>query len=114
TRAAREAAATSPGSAADLFGRAVDLMGPTDPERDRLRTEQARSLIWAGRIADAEAVCRTVLDRTPDPELAGDARICLGHALLVGGRPRLALAELAQAVEASELADPERDRGLAW
>ena len=41
TRAAREAAPTSPDVAADLLGRAIGLMDPADPGRDRLLAEQA-------------------------------------------------------------------------
>ena len=45
TRAAREAAATSPDVAAELMGRAIGLMDPADPGRDSVLVEQASSLM---------------------------------------------------------------------
>ena len=65
-RAAREAAPRSPDVAADLLDRAVGLMAPWDPGRDRLLAERVSGLTWAGRIADAEATCRLLLDRNLD------------------------------------------------
>ena len=87
TRAAREAATRSPDVAADLLGRAITLMDPTDPARDRLLAEQAGSLMWAGRVADSERACRALLNRAHDPAADGPARTCLGLALLAGGHP---------------------------
>jgi DNA-binding CsgD family transcriptional regulator len=113
-RAAREAATRSPDVAADLLGRAITLMDPHDPARDRLLAEQAGSLIWAGRVADAEQACRAILDRAHDPAADGPARICLGLALLAGGRPRDAVRELDRAGEAPLLTDAERAKVLGW
>ena len=48
TRAAREAAGTSPAVAADLLGQAIGLMDRADPGRDRLLPEQALSLLRGG------------------------------------------------------------------
>jgi predicted ATPase len=42
-RAAREAASRSPDVAADLLGRAITLMDPTDPARDRPGTTESRA-----------------------------------------------------------------------
>ena len=67
TRAAREAAATSPDVAADLMERAAGLLPSADPGRDELIAERASSLMLAGRIADAEAACRLVLGRNHAP-----------------------------------------------
>jgi predicted ATPase len=86
-RAAREAATRSPDVAADLLGRAITLMDPTDSARDRLLAEQAGSLMWAGRVADSERVCRALLNRAHDPAADGPARTCLGLALLASGHP---------------------------
>ena len=63
TRAAREAAASSPVGAVELLERAVALMDARDPSRDELLAERAGSLLLAGRIDDAEAACRALLDR---------------------------------------------------
>lgn len=87
SRAAREAAATSPDVAAALLERAAGLMPPGDPGRDRLLAEQAGSLMWAGQVARAEDVCRALLARDHDPNAEGRRRICLGYALMASGRP---------------------------
>jgi DNA-binding CsgD family transcriptional regulator len=94
TQAARQAMATSPDSAASLLARAAGLMNPADPGRDTLLVEQAESLMWAGRSAEAEDVCRELLGRDHDPSVTAAARMCLGYALVAGGRVRDALREL--------------------
>jgi len=114
TRAARQASPMSPDVAADLLERAIGLMNPADPGRDRLLAEQASSLRWAGRIRDSEKVCRSLLGRSHDPGVEGPARICLGHVLLAGGRPRDGLGELERAGESPVLTDSERARARAW
>ena len=113
-RAAREAAPTSPDVAADLLDRATGLMHPADPGRDHLLAEQASSLMWAGRVAAAEDLCRALLDRDHDPSVDGPARICLGHALLVGGYPRDGLRELERAGRSSVLTGAEQASVLGW
>jgi len=89
-------------------------MDPADPGRDRLLAERASSLMLAGRIADAEAACRAVLDRGHDLLVEGPVRICLGHALLAHGQGRDALRELDGAVESASLTGAERAYGLGW
>ncbi len=113
TRAAREAAARSPHIAADLIGRAVELMSPADPGRDTLLAERANDLMWAGRIPDALVVCRSLLDRQHDPAVDGQVRICLGHALLAQGRVRDALREL-ERIGASIPSETEYAAARAW
>lgn len=113
-RAAREAAPTSPDVAADLLDRAARLMNPVDPGRDHLLAERASSLMWAGRVAPAEDLCRALLDRNHDPGVEGAVRTCLGHALLVGGRPLDGLRELEGAGQSSVLTGAERASALGW
>ncbi len=114
TRAAREAAARSPDIAADLLERAAGLMAPADPGRDRLLAERASSLMISGRIADALAACRSLLDRDLDPQVDGPVRICLGRALLAQGQVRDALQELEQAGSSPALPGAERAAAQAW
>jgi predicted ATPase len=99
TRGAREAAATSPIVAADLLERAIALTEPADPGRDQLLAERASSLVRAGRVSDAEEICRALLGRAHDPGAEASAQLCLGQALLAGGRPRDALRELERVVK---------------
>ncbi|HMH38355.1 MAG TPA: AAA family ATPase, partial [Streptosporangiaceae bacterium] len=114
SRAAREAAAKSPDVAAALLGRAAALTAPEDPGRDRLLAEQAGSLMWAGRVARAEEVCRALLERDHDPAAEGAARICLGYALMASGRPQDGLAELERAASSPLLTGTERSGALGW
>jgi DNA-binding CsgD family transcriptional regulator len=114
SRAAREAAATSPDVAAALLERAAALMAPGDPGRDRLLAEQAGSLMWAGRVAQSEEVCRALLGRDHDPAVEGAARICLGYALMASGRPRDGLTELEHVAGSPLLTGAERSGALGW
>jgi hypothetical protein len=113
-RAAREAAPRSPDVAADLLGRAAGLTAPGDPGRDGLLAERATSLMWAGRITDAETACRSLLGRDLDPSLEGAVRICLGHVLLAGGQARDGLCELERACQSPLLTGAERAEAQAW
>ena len=113
-RAARQAAPRSPDVAADLLGRAAGLMAPGDPGRDDLLAERASSLMWAGRIADAESICRSLLGRDLDPSLESAVRVCLGHALLSAGRARDSLCELERACQSPLLTGAERAAAQAW
>jgi DNA-binding CsgD family transcriptional regulator len=113
-RAAREAAPRSPEVAADLLGQAAGLMTPGDPGRVRLLAEQATSLMWAGRLADAEAACRSLLGRNLDPSLHGAVRARLGHVLLAAGQARDGLCELERACQSPPLTGAERAEALAW
>lgn len=114
TRAAREAAARSPDVAAGLLAQAAALMDPADSGRGRLLAEQASSLLLAGRIADAEAACRLVLDRGPDRSAEASVRICLGQALLAQGQVTDALRELERASGSPVLNGAERAAARAW
>ena len=114
TKAAREAAARSPDVAADLMGRAAELMPAADPGRDRLLAEQASSLMLAGRIPDALAACRSLLDHHHDPGVEGSVRTCLGHALLAQGQVRDALQELERAGQSPALSSVEQGAAKAW
>ena len=114
TGAARETAPGSPAAAAALLDRAVTLMRPADPGRDRLMAERAAHLMQAGHIADAEAACRRLLDRPYDPAIEAAARICLGQALLSQGRPRDGLAEMDRAAESPLVTGAELATARAW
>lgn len=90
-KAAHEAVARSPSTAVELLRRARELVGPSSPIRDALLAELAVALAWSGQLADAEALSIEVLDRRPDPDVAGPLRCSLVYALTWQGRPAEAL-----------------------
>ena len=114
TAAAEEAAQRSPDIAVDLFDRVLELMQPSDADRDRVRAARAATLMSAGRVAEAELACRDVVDRSPDAAAEAAARACLGLALLTSGRPAAGLEELERAAGSPELDEPDRARALGW
>ncbi len=110
SRAAREASQSSPDTAADLVRRALDLMDDTDPARNTVLAEHATHLRWAGRVADAEAAYRMVLQYDDDASVRSE----LGHTLLALGRPREGLQELELATATPGLTDAQRASTLGW
>ena len=94
TRAAREAAASSPDIAADLLQQAAGLLGPADPEAGPLLAERASCLMLAGRITETVAACRKLSGPGQPPRVRESVRGCLGQALIAQGHLREALREL--------------------
>jgi DNA-binding CsgD family transcriptional regulator len=94
TRAATEAARRSPAVAAELLERAIGLADPADPGRDRLLVDRAGALMWAGRLPEAEAAFRSLLDREHDLSVEAQARVLLARTLGTQGRLRDTLREL--------------------
>ena len=114
TRAAREAALRSPAVAAGLLERAIELADLADPGRDRLLAERVGALVLAGRLAEAEAICRFLLDRGHDPSVEQQARSCLGRIYLAEGRMRDALGELERVQRSAALSEQERASAWGW
>jgi tetratricopeptide (TPR) repeat protein len=106
--AAREATPKSPTIAADLLERAIGLSDPADPARDGLLAERAGALMWAGRLADAEATCRALLARDHDPSVEGPTRLVLARTLATQGRIRDALPELERVQQSPAVSDELR------
>jgi DNA-binding CsgD family transcriptional regulator len=113
-QAASKVASHAPAVAVDLLGRALELADPADPGRDPMLAEQAVSLMWSGRVLEAERLCREVLARGHDPAVEGTLRLCLAQALLASGRGEEALAEAGVAVAAPGLPEADRARLWAW
>jgi len=113
TRAAREAASTSPETSAELLERAVGLMAEPDPRRDLLLVERADSLMSAGRVTEAVAACETLVNRGPRLQADAPARLRLGAALMVNGRPTEALSALAAVTASANSTDEMRALGLS-
>ena len=70
--------------------------------------------MWAGRTADAEAACRSLLGRDHDRSVEGIVQARLGNILLSSGRASEGLCELERACQSSLLTGAERAEALAW
>jgi DNA-binding CsgD family transcriptional regulator/tetratricopeptide (TPR) repeat protein len=113
-RAARRAAPRAPAVAADLLERALELADPADPARDGLLAERAVSLMWSGRLADAEAACRQLLGRGHAPDADAMVRLCLVQTLLGRGRLEEALRQADAAIASQQLSASDRVRFQAF
>jgi DNA-binding CsgD family transcriptional regulator len=107
-RAAREAAPRDAAVRAELLDRALQLIPEDSPQRGQLEVEHAGSLLWSGRVADAEGFARAVLDQTGRPELKEAARSVLSLALFFQNRMGAAGVEFESAAE--DPATPEKSR----
>lgn len=110
--AAREVASQSPAAAAGLLARAIELIGPGGPERDRLLAERVTGLWWAGELTAVEQECRALLADRRDPEVEQTARLCLARTLIMTGRMAEALPELDRV--ASSGGPSARAAALGW
>lgn len=80
--AARELAAVSPGQAASILMRAIEL--ENDSERKAaLEADLLTCLLWTGKLDDVVDRARTALEASPDPTLKRAIRLRLGHALML-------------------------------
>jgi DNA-binding CsgD family transcriptional regulator len=89
--AAASLAPRAPGVAATLLERALEL-DPTGMLRAEAIAELVVSLMWAGRLVDAERLCRAALEDGIADEDAGRLHQCVVQMLLVRGQVREALA----------------------
>jgi DNA-binding CsgD family transcriptional regulator len=112
-RAAREVAGTAPAVAAGFLERAIALAGEEHPEQEEIRAELTRSLLWAGRVADAEALASEMLrDRRGDTQ-AASLTYALGRALAYQGRMEDSIAHLERTLTKPELATRDRAQLVA-
>jgi tetratricopeptide (TPR) repeat protein len=93
---------------------AIELADPADPARDALVAERAGALMWAGRVQDAETVCRSRLDRDHDSSVEGAVRICLAWISVAEGRMRDTLREVELVHRSRGLSDQARGSAWAW
>ena len=85
-KAAREAAPRDAAVRAELLARALHLVPEDSREHQELEVEQAGAFLWSGRIAEAERLARTVLERTDEAELKESARSVVSLALFFQNR----------------------------
>lgn len=107
-RAAREAAPRDAAIQTELLDRALELAPADYHELAELEVERAGGLLWCGRVADAEEVCRAVLGRRPVPQTKDAARSLLSLALFFQNRMGEAGAEFEAASKDPETPESSR------
>jgi DNA-binding CsgD family transcriptional regulator/tetratricopeptide (TPR) repeat protein len=113
TRAAAEAASTSPETTVELLEHALGLMEVSDPRRDLLIVEQADSLMLSGRVTEAVIRCQSLVDRGLGIQADARARLRLGAALMVNGRPNEALDALDAVTRSQDSTEEMKALGLS-
>jgi DNA-binding CsgD family transcriptional regulator/tetratricopeptide (TPR) repeat protein len=112
--AAHEANPQAPRLAAEMLERALQLAGTHSDDRDPLLAELAVSLVWSGRIQDAERICRERLNKVDNASAGTVLYMTLAQSLLSRGLLVEAL-DVAQAgVDFAPASEVDRSRFLAW
>ena len=121
--AARQAGARSPAIAAELLGRALEILPPgvaadlpegSDGLRDATLADLASCLLSSGHLGKAEEICRSTLEREHDPKVDGALRLCLVQIHVGQGRVAKSLLDIDEAVQSPALTERERGRLWAW
>jgi DNA-binding CsgD family transcriptional regulator len=112
-RAAREVAFPAPAVAVGLLRRAQELAEGL-PDQQALLIELVVTLIWSGRVDDAESLAREVLAGPHDRSVDGALHLVLTRALTSGGRNAEAVRHVEAALADGLSTEPERSALLAW
>jgi DNA-binding CsgD family transcriptional regulator len=112
-RAAREVASRAPGVAVGLLRRAQELAEGL-PGQQPLLIELVVTLIWSGRVDEAEGLAREVLAGPHDRSVDGALHLVLARALTSGGRNAEAVRHVEAALAEGSSTEPERSALLAW
>jgi DNA-binding CsgD family transcriptional regulator/predicted nucleic acid-binding protein len=106
-------APTSPGTAADLVLRILDLLAEHDPERPRLTAEAVRLLASSGRVTEAKELGESALRAGLDA--ASEAALLLGlaEALKHAGDNRAVVQYARRALDRPDVPEPARAQLLA-
>jgi DNA-binding CsgD family transcriptional regulator len=102
-RAAEEALATSPQTAAELAVRGLELTGAADPARLPLTTVAVEALTRAGPLSAATALAREALSQPLPAAQSGSLRLLLSTGLLLDGHTAEAVAAAEQALAEPDL-----------
>ena len=113
-RAAAEVATRAPAVAVDWLDQALRLAGPDDPLRGEIGADRAMSLLWSGRVLEAETACRELLSVVRDRALGSRVRLCLAQALFGRGRGEEAVEVAEEAARGPALSSRERALVRAW
>ena len=101
-RAAAEVSSRAPAVAVDYLRRALELVFPDYPDLANLKVELARSLLWSGRLAEAEAVADELLGMRHPPSAAVTLDRLLGRVFIYRGHTVASIARVEKA-----LAEPD-------
>ncbi len=104
---ADELGAHTPGQAADLLERALELMSPSDPDRPRAAVELVRLLALSGRAQAAAERAQHALSEGLNAEAELRLRIGFAEAMAMQGRSQAVLEQLEQAQRLPGLSDRE-------
>jgi DNA-binding NarL/FixJ family response regulator len=113
-RAGREEAPRAPAVAAELLERALELTPRDAPSYEEVRAELVEPLVWSGRGADVEALCREALGRAGGAERENHFRLGLARGLQTEGRLLEAHAEFERLARSPSLAEPARPLVAAY
>jgi DNA-binding CsgD family transcriptional regulator len=109
-RAAAEALRTSPGAAAELAVRALDLTLPADPRRSARTVTAVRTLSLAGLWDEADSLGRAALAVPVRGQTAASLRCALASLHAISGRPAEALVDAESILADRELSADVHDR----
>lgn len=112
--AARQAATRSPAVAAELLQRALELAADGDPHRDAATADLACYALRAGRPAEAESICRGLLERDHDAAVDAAVRRCLIQAHLAQGHVEAGFHTVQAALASAPVTEYERARLWSW
>lgn len=85
-RAGREALASVPARAQELFDVAAQLDPRPGAWQDRLALDTGVARMWAGDPASAERILRVLMERRHDPDVDFEARMALAWSCILVGR----------------------------
>ncbi|HWD09463.1 MAG TPA: AAA family ATPase [Actinomycetota bacterium] len=111
--AARDVASRSPGVAAELLEKAIEVAPEESLHRAAARADLASYRLLAGQYAGAEAICRELIEGGIDPSLEGQVRCCLVESMIGRGGMAESLAEIDAAIGSPALDDSHRARLLS-
>jgi len=81
-KAGLQVAPTAPATGVQLLQRALELAPSDDPNLDKLRTDLAVALVWAGQDEEGELLARAVVEEARDPKVRGLAAWWAAFSLL--------------------------------
>jgi DNA-binding CsgD family transcriptional regulator len=111
-RAAEEAGRSAIGIAVELCQRAIELAAPGSRDQQEMTSRLVYYFVYSGRLIEAEAKARELIERRPDPDIETELRGGLAISLERMGRLREASEEWARMLRTSGVTEISRARAL--